>query len=166
MTSSLLRKFDQALALFASAILIALLVVVTSGIVSRALGQPFVWVDELASYLMVWLSMLGWMVATRRGVHIRVRSLFDRLPGLGQRLTESAFLLVIATLGTILVVQGWHLVQTNADVPAITLPVTIGWLYVPLILAGATMLLQASLDLLTVLRSEKTPELQDRSAPL
>jgi TRAP-type C4-dicarboxylate transport system permease small subunit len=166
MTKSLLRRFDQGLALLAMAVLVALLAVVTSGIVSRALGRPFVWTDELASYLMVWLSMLGWMVATRRGVHIRVLAFFDRLPGTGRRLVEALFLLLIAVLGAIVAVQAVHLYRTNSDVQAITMPISIGWLYLPLIPAGLTMLLQAAIDLLAVLRSGDGPAIQDRSAPL
>lgn len=166
MTNMILRRFDQGLAGLAMAVLVALLLVVTSGIVSRALGYPFIWTDELASYLMVWLSMLGWMVATRRGVHIRVRALFDRLPATGQRLTEAAFLLVIATLGAIVALQGLHLYRANSDVQAITMPMSIGWLYVPLIPAGLTMLLQAAIDLVGLLRSADHPDFQDRSAPL
>lgn len=161
-----LRWFDRALAAFAMLVLVALLAVVTSGIVSRAAGYPFVWTDEVSSYLMVWLSMLGWMVATRRGVHIRVRALFDLLPGQGQRLAEGLFLLVIAALGSIIAWQGVHLMLTNSDVPAITVPITIGWLYAPLIPAGIVMFGQAILDLLAVMRSRTGPDLQDRSAPL
>jgi TRAP-type C4-dicarboxylate transport system permease small subunit len=164
MQNSVFRRFDQALGLLAMLVLVALLVVVTSGIVSRALGRPFVWTDEVASYLMVWLSMLGWMVATRRGVHIRVRALFDRLPGMGKRLAEAVFLTVIAILGAIVAVQGIHLFRSNSDVQAITIPISLGWLYAPLIPAGATMVMQAALDLIAVLRSG--PDIQDGSAPL
>jgi TRAP-type C4-dicarboxylate transport system permease small subunit len=166
MTNAVLKRFDQFVALLAMAVLVALLLVVTSGIVSRALGRPFVWTDELASYLMVWVSMLGWMVATRRGVHIRVRVLFDRLPGSGQRVVEACFLLLIALLGSIVALQGYHLYRTNSDVRAITMPFSIGWLYLPLIPAGLTMLLQAGVDFLRLLRTGDTPELNDRSAPL
>lgn len=166
MTSISLKFLDRSLAIIAGAVLIALLAVVAAGIVSRALGTPFVWTDESASYLMVWLSMLGWMVATRRGVHMRVRALFDTLPIRGQVIVEAVFLLVIAMLGAIIAWQGLHLVQSNADVDAITLPVTLAWLYVPLIPAGLVMLVQALIDLVALRPAGGGLDIQHRSAPL
>ena len=39
--------------------------------------QPLVWSDELASILFLWLSMLGAVVALRRGEHMRMTALVD-----------------------------------------------------------------------------------------
>jgi TRAP-type transport system small permease protein len=164
--SSIAQLFDRSLALLAATVLVALLTVVTSGIVSRAAGTPFIWTDEAASYLMVWLSMLGWMVATRRGVHIRVRSLFDLMPPVTQAWAERLFLLLLATLGIVVAWQGLHLVIANADVAAITFPLSLSWLYLPLIPAGFMMAGQACLDLAKLGRDGAALTINDRSAPL
>jgi tripartite ATP-independent transporter DctM subunit len=66
------------------ATLAALLVAVETGVlfvgvVSRyLLDDPFVWSDELASILFLWLAMLGAVLATRRGEHMRMGALVDR----------------------------------------------------------------------------------------
>jgi len=165
MTSTLLTLFDRGLAMAAGAALVALLAAVTAGIVSRAAGAPFVWTDEGASYLMVWLSMLGWMIATRRGAHIRVGVLFDRLPGPARSAAGGAFLIGIACVGLVVAWEGLHLAQSNTDVMAITLPIATAWLYAPLVPAGLTMALQAAVDLTALLRG-RAPDLRDRSVPL
>ena len=47
--------------------------VLLAGVISRyVFHQPLVWSDELASILFLWLSMLGSVVAFRRGEHMRM----------------------------------------------------------------------------------------------
>jgi tripartite ATP-independent transporter DctM subunit len=62
------------------AILTALEVVILfAGVVSRyVFRNPFVWSDELASILFLWLAMLGAVVAFRRGEHMRMSTLVAR----------------------------------------------------------------------------------------
>src|ERR1051325_11711503 len=62
------------------AILTALEVVILfAGVVSRyVFRNPFVWSDELASILFLWLAMLGAVVAFRRGEHMRMAMLVNR----------------------------------------------------------------------------------------
>ncbi len=143
---------DRVLAVISGGLVIALLGAVTTGIVSRAAGRPQVWTDEAASYLMVWLAMFGWMVATRRSAHIRIRFFNNMLPGLPRRMLETGFLLAAAGVGIIIAVQGMHLVAASSDVDAITLPVTTAWLYLPVIPAGLLTASQAFGDLLTLWR--------------
>lgn len=164
--ATLARRFDQGLGVFAALLIVALLAVVTSGIVSRGAGWPFIWTDEVASYLMVWLSMAGWMVATRRGVHIRVRVLFNALPTQARAVAEGAFLLILALLGGIVAVQGMHLAAANSDVPAITIPLATAWLYVPLVPAGFVMSAQAFVELARLVHNRGRLDMLDRSVPL
>ena len=42
------------------------------------LGDPLTWSDELARYLFVWCSFLGWIVAARRRSHLAIGSLPER----------------------------------------------------------------------------------------
>jgi hypothetical protein len=42
------------------------------------LGDPTTWSDELARYLFVWCSLLGWVIAARRRSHLAIGSLPER----------------------------------------------------------------------------------------
>src|SRR5882672_10515512 len=54
-------------------------VILFAGVVSRyVFRNPFVWSDELASILFLWLAMLGAVVAFRRGEHMRMSTLVER----------------------------------------------------------------------------------------
>ena len=75
---------DRALHVAAAALLVVLLGHRDARASCRAaLGHPLSWTDEAAGFLMVWLACFGWMIATRRGAHIRIRFFQDKLPRQG-----------------------------------------------------------------------------------
>ncbi|MDB5039596.1 MAG: transporter permease, partial [Candidatus Eremiobacteraeota bacterium] len=55
--------------------------ILASGVFTRyVLKQPLVWTDELATFLFLWLAMLGAVVAYRRGEHIRLSVVVRKAP--------------------------------------------------------------------------------------
>ena len=64
-----------------AAVLVALeIVVLLAGVISRyVFNAPLTWSDELASILFLWLAMLGAVIALRRGEHMRLSTLVNRL---------------------------------------------------------------------------------------
>jgi tripartite ATP-independent transporter DctM subunit len=74
-----------------------------AGVTARyVFHAPLVWSDELASILFLWLSMLGAVVALRRGEHMRMTGLVSRVGPRTRALLEAvaitasiAFLLMI-----------------------------------------------------------------------
>ena len=134
--------FDRALQIFAAALLVVLLATVTAGIVTRGVGRPLSWTDEAAGFLMVWLACFGWMIATRRGAHIRIRYFQDKLPRRAWRRTEATIQLGLAVFGGVIAWFSVHLIHTNADIEAIALPLSVAWMYVPMLPAGLVTLVQ------------------------
>jgi tripartite ATP-independent transporter DctM subunit len=63
----------------AALLVLAEIVILAAGVISRYLiRQPLVWSDELATILLLWLAMLGAVVAYRRGEHIRLSVVLRR----------------------------------------------------------------------------------------
>ncbi len=88
-----LQVLDQILArtveLAAVALILLEIVILFSGVVARyVLHVPLVWTDELASILFLWLSMLGAVIALRRGQHMRMTAFIDRVSPERRRLLE------------------------------------------------------------------------------
>ena len=88
----------------AAILLVVETAVIAAGVVSRyVFHSPIFWVDELASALFVWLSMLGSVVALQRGEHMRLATLVDmaspvwrrRLDALGHVLVAASVLLIL-----------------------------------------------------------------------
>ena len=143
--------FDRLLCGFAAALVLGLLGTVTAGIISRGVNQPFSWTDELSGFLMVWLACSGWMIATRRNAHIRIRFFHDLLPQPAHRGLEIALQLATLLFGAIVAWKSIHLIGTNSDVEATTLPIATAWIYVPLLPAGLLTSVQALVDIRALL---------------
>jgi len=71
-------------------ILMAEVVILGAGVTARYVFRaPLVWSDELASILFLWLSMLGAVVALRRGEHLRMTGLISRFGPPARALLEA-----------------------------------------------------------------------------
>ncbi len=88
----------------AAAVLVLVeIIILGAGVTARyVFHAPLVWSDELASILFLWLSMLGAVVALRRGEHMRMTGLVTRVSPQTRALLEAvaitasiAFLLLI-----------------------------------------------------------------------
>src|SRR4030081_1740028 len=88
MLRTIARAFDKSAALVCCALVTALLGCVSLGALTRGLGEPLIWTDELSRFLMVWLAVFGWVVASRKRIHVRIRVFPERLPTRGHQATE------------------------------------------------------------------------------
>ena len=115
---------------------------------------PFPWSEECARYMMVWMAMLGSVVALRWGRHIGVRVLVEKIPGQGYdrfvvplvQLCMIAFLAIVAK-------QGWNLTAFNMHQrsPAMEIPMMIPYLSIPV---GAIMMI---LDIVADMFEDRFP---------
>jgi tripartite ATP-independent transporter DctM subunit len=81
----------------AAVLLAAEIVVLTMGVFSRyALNRPLVWSEELAEVLFLWLAMFGAAVALRRGEHMRMTAIAQRLPRRIRPWLETIAMMVVA----------------------------------------------------------------------
>ena len=80
-------------------------VILFAGVVSRyVFRNPFVWSDELASILFLWLAMLGAVVAFRRSEHMRMSTLVARMPP-RWRVFFEAFAVAVAVAFLVLILH-------------------------------------------------------------
>jgi tripartite ATP-independent transporter DctM subunit len=112
----------------AAVLLVVETIVIAAGVVSRyVFHSPIFWVDELASALFVWLSMLGSVVALQRGEHMRLATLVDMLPPVWRRRFDAlGHVLVAASILLILPAAYKHFVsQQIVTMP--TLDISESW---------------------------------------
>src|SRR3954454_12888866 len=126
-------------------------IILFAGVVSRyVFRNPFVWSDELASILFLWLAMLGAVVAFRRGEHMRMSTLVARLSPKWRVFFEAfAVALAVAFLALILHPTLEYAIDEAAIVtPAMEIPNI--WRAAALPVGCALMLLFALLRLARV----------------
>ena len=147
MMQRVLMVFDRAVGATACFILLALLLCVTLGVVTRAAGDPLIWTDEVSRFLMIWLAVFGWILASRRRSHVRIRFFQDLLPKQAWKVAEIAIQLALFVFGAGIMFYSIGLVIRNFDLEATTVPISFAWMYAPMILAGAVMAAQAAAEM-------------------
>ncbi|MCG6121624.1 MAG: TRAP transporter small permease [Microvirga sp.] len=74
----------------------AMAVIVFANVALRYLtNHSIVWAEEVARYLMIWMTFVGAGLALRVGGHVAISNLQEALPGLGQKLLRGAIVLLL-----------------------------------------------------------------------
>lgn len=116
------KLVDRILDAFAVTLFLIIFMVVLLQVFMRyMLGSPLVWSEELARYLFIWVSFLGWVFATRSGTHIRIGAFTDALPASLRKSIGVFNFLLIVVFALVLAYYGLIMVRKNLDVPTITL---------------------------------------------
>jgi TRAP-type C4-dicarboxylate transport system permease small subunit len=104
-------------------------------------GYSIPWSDELARFLLVWISFLGLSVAARRGAHpgidTVVHALPRRLAGVARRLGWLLSLLFVA----LVLASGAELVRRTWGQHSPSLGLRMAWPYLAVPLSGLLVLL-------------------------
>ena len=128
---------------WAVGLLAGLTVVVCLGVFFRyVLNSSLVWYDEFASYLLVWLTFYGAVVAQFQERHIGFDLVVEKLAPPARRLADGVAELAVLGFQFVLFYYGWILTERMGDETAISLPwVKVAWVTSVLPITGALMLI-------------------------
>lgn len=119
----------------------ALIVPVTMQVVARYTGiiPVYLWTEELATFIFIWIVMLGSMIAVWEGTHFDVRVIPDAKTPLGNLIQNGVVLVLISVFA---ILFGWFgigyakfgsiqqsvMMQVNLLVTYVTVPLAgFGW---------------------------------------
>ena len=122
------------------------------------LGDPTTWSDELARYLFVWCSFLGWIVAARRRSHLAIGSLPERAPPRMRALLALFAAAAAIAFAVVLAYYGTRIALRNLDVDTTSLFFTMGVVYAIVPLAAIAVGLHAVADARAALRAWSDPQ--------
>jgi TRAP-type C4-dicarboxylate transport system permease small subunit len=137
------RKFIDLMEWWAVLLLVLMVAIVCLGVFFRyVLNASLVWYDEFASYLLVWLTFYGCVVASYRKRHIGFDVVLSRFQTKTRRIFDFISGCFVLSFQIVLFGYGWLLVHKMGDEIAISLPwVKMGWVYSVLPITGGLMLL-------------------------
>jgi tripartite ATP-independent transporter DctM subunit len=120
-----------------------------AGVVSRyVFDSPLMWTDELATFLFLWLAMVGAVVAVRRGGHMRLTTFVEWVgPRTRSWLATVAELVVIVFVIELLVPTVAYL-KVQASTELVTLEISDGYRVVALLVGAGLIALVALLRLM------------------
>ena len=118
---TLFRYFEEILG---SLLLVAVSLITLFNVLSRyLLANPLSWAEEIATYLFVWMAMIGAALALKTRQHFVIEFVLDRIPGKGNAIARIgvAALVVVATAivfinGLIYMGWGWNAVTPATEI--------------------------------------------------
>lgn len=150
----MIRFLDRLLKILVASCMALMVVVVTWQVVSRyALGDPSQWSEEVARMLLIWVGLLGGVLAYRENAHLGIDLLHQKVGAIGKRRLEmithiscGLFALAILVIGGGSLVQlTWELKQTTA-----ALGISMAWVYAVLPLSGVLIFFYSIASLVSI----------------
>lgn len=104
------------------------------------IGNPSSWTEELATFLLIWVSLLGAAVALGRGAHLGIDYFTHKLPEHNRIQTELFVFAVVSIFSfLVMVVGGISLVRQTLALEQISvaLHIPMGYVYLAIPISGA-----------------------------
>ncbi|MBK5928502.1 C4-dicarboxylate ABC transporter permease [Rhodobaculum claviforme] len=107
-----MRRLEQGFVALNAWVVIACLAVMAGVVFVNVCMRYFAntsipWADELARYLMIWMTFLGAGLVLRQGGHVAITSLRDALPGRVQMVLRAALVCLLMGFFAYMVWVGW-----------------------------------------------------------
>lgn len=111
-----LGAVERVLEWLIAALVIALVIIVASQLVDRHfITLPMAAPDAYARVILVWLTFVGFALAVKNGINIRVDLIDARLPPKARRFLDYVFDIAMLGLTAIIGFHGWRLVVIGSD---------------------------------------------------
>lgn len=160
---ALLKKIEQVIGFLLKPIIVlgmlCLIGVITLQIISRVFFNAVPWTEEVARFLLIWITFLGAALAFQQGRHIAVSFVVDALPPKINRLAKMMASLAIILFMGALVVIGYEYMQVQSFQRSPSLRWSMSYVYAVMPVSAALMCYYACVDLVTLIFK---PELATR----
>lgn len=135
-------------------LLAAMALIIFANVVLRyTTSQSIEWAEEVARYLMVWLTFLGAGPVLRYGGHIAVENLQDSLPPRAAVALRMCIAALLFAFFVFMVVFGAMYVERAQYQMTPTTQISMGWVYAAMPVGGVLLLLHFGLVLRSYLRT-------------
>jgi len=145
------RVLDRSLELLVIVVVVVLVVDVLWQVFTRfILKDPSTWSEELAVFMLVWVSLLGAAVALNRGAHLGIDYFVGKLTPRKRLYTETfAFLCVALFSFTVMVLGGIKLVTSTLRLQQLSpaLGIRVGYVYLAIPISGFFLVLYSVIGL-------------------
>lgn len=151
-TRGLLDKLTHLERIICCYLLIVLVAITFVQVVMRfVFGAPFSWAEEMTLMFLVWFGYLCMAVDIYTDSHAALYFLYNKLPPV---LRKGADLLrhgLLTWLFVEMIRYGWIITKLNIAKPQPATHLSQGWLFAPLVIGGALMVLYSVVNFLTAL---------------
>jgi len=127
-----LEKIEEVILCVGVGLLAIILIV---NVIARKVGTSIYFIDEIAMFLVIWITFIGLSYAARKGRHIRMAAIFDLSPVRVQKI----MIFVVSTISAVIMVYLAYIsvnyvyttYRWQQATPALRMPYWIGIVIVP-----------------------------------
>lgn len=142
MWSKIIGTINKITELLTGTFLLVMVVIIFFQILSRIFtGGSFPWTEELARYLMVWLTFLGAAFSFQYGAHIGIELITRKLSNIMAMVAQVIVCLLSSALFALFVVKGIELVVSSANQSSPALSIPMSYVYSIIPISGVLMIL-------------------------
>jgi TRAP-type transport system small permease protein len=137
-----IKMVNRITEVFCATLLFAMVAIIFLQIISRlVLQSSFPWTEEVARFMMIWITFLGTAFAFQYGAHIGVEVFVAKFPKILRSFVQILVGIICFSFFLLLIVKGYELaagslVQTS---PALNIPM--GYVYAVIPVSGVLMAL-------------------------
>jgi TRAP-type C4-dicarboxylate transport system permease small subunit len=140
---------------------------VTADIVTRTIGHPWLWLQEVTSTLFIYAIFIGAAVATRRNDHLYLTAISESMHGVPRLIVEVALRIVVLAVAACLIWYGYQNFLRGFGSFRLPSGTPIASLYAVIPLSGVLIALFAIEQLVNgLVRGFDHPEPQDHGAAI
>jgi len=138
MIERILEGFCHLLRVLVGLLIAALIVPVFMQVLARYTGiiPTYLWTEELAKFIFIWIVMLGSMIAVWEGTHFDVQVIPDARSPLGKLLQEGFVLIMICIFAILFARFGIDYAKFGSIQTSVMMQINMLWVYITVPLAG------------------------------
>lgn len=120
----------------------AMVLIIFVQVIMRKANHSLYWSEELGKFLFVWISWLGISIAQRKGEHIKITMLTDRLPYRAAQLFNIVSDIIVILICVVTFYYGVSLVVSQWTSPYAGIKISTSWGYLAVVLGCGLMILR------------------------
>lgn len=120
----------------------AMVLIIFGQVIMRKADHSLYWSEELGKFLFVWISWLGISIAQRKGEHIKITMLTDRMPYRTAQVFNIVSDIIVILICAITFYYGVSLVVSQQSTPYAGIKISTSWGYLAVVLGCGLMTLR------------------------
>ena len=142
----ILNHIEEAILVFLFAVMV---IIIFIQVIMRKANHSLYWSEELGKFLFVWISWLGISIGQRKGEHIKITMLTDRLPFKTAQVFNILSDLVVMGICLVTLYYGVTLVFSQWTSPYAGIKISTSWGYLAVVVGCGLMTIRCVASIVT-----------------
>ena len=131
---------------------VMVIVIFLQVIMRKVFNDSLTWSEELGKFLFVWITWLGISLGERKGEHIKITMLTDRLPFRAAQIANILSEIIVIAICAVTLYYGVSLVFSQMSTHYAGIKISVSWGYLAVVVGCGLMILRSLAGTYTSIR--------------